>query len=297
MRQIETELNFRNHVDLARELDGQVIATTLDTARWTLPGGQNCVFVLSSGAGTVTTQGESTPLQAPNLIWIPANQRAELMLQAGARGAWLSISDIALGQIALPGNIAEDMRRFAARPQLGTRIERDVAARLATLFALMTEELRFNASGSQDMVRHQLAIVAILLWRTSDLAPSTARPAPRTIVSNFLTMVDQQMRSHWTVAHYARYLGVSVDRLTSAVQRATGQTPLALIHARLFAEARQMIENSGLQIAEISAHLGFDDPAYFSRFFKRLGGKSPRQYRQEAAMSQVRDGGSYAAWP
>lgn len=297
MRKTDTNAVFRPLVELARELDGQVIATTLDTARWTLPGGQNCVFVLIAGSGTVTTDGEAVPLQAPNLIWIPARQRAELMLLAGCRGAWLTLSDAALGQIALPGNVAEDMRRFAARPQLGTRIERDVAVRLATLFSLMTEELRAGSSGSEEMVRHQLAIVAILLWRISDLAPSTARPAPRTIVSNFLSMVDQQMRSHWSVTHYARYLGVSVDRLTSAVQRATGQTPLMLIHARLFAEARQMMENSGLQIAEISAHLGFDDPAYFSRFFKRLSGKSPRQYRLDATMNQVQDGGSYAAWP
>ncbi|MBB4050928.1 AraC family transcriptional activator of pobA [Devosia subaequoris] len=293
----DSSLNFRPGVELARELDGQVIATTLDTSRWTLPGGHNCVFVLIAGSGTVTTGGEATQLQAPNLIWIPAHQQAELVLLAGSRGAWLTMSDAALGQLALPGHIAEDMRRLAARPQLGTRIERDVAARLSTLFTLMTEELRASAAGSEDMVRHQLAIVAILLWRISDQAPSTPRPAPRTIVSNFLSMVDQQMRSHWSVANYARYLGVSVDRLTSAVQRATGLTPLGLIHARLFAEARQMIENSGMQIAEISVHLGFDDPAYFSRFFKRLSGKSPRQYRLEAAVSQVRDGGSYAAWP
>ena len=297
MPKSDTTLGFRPLVDLARELDGQVIATTLDTSRWTLPGGQNCVFVLIAGSGTVTAGGEATPLQAPNLIWIPAHQQAELMLLAGSRGAWLTMSDAALGQVALPGHIAEGMRQFAARPQLGSRIERDVAARLATLFTLMTEELRASATGSEDMVRHQLAIVAILLWRISDQAPSTARPAPRTIVSNFLSMVDQQMRSHWSVSHYARYLGVSVDRLNSAVQRATGQTPLGLIHARLFAEARLMMENSGLQIAEISAHLGFDDPAYFSRFFKRLSGKSPRQYRLEAAVNQVRDGGSYAAWP
>ena len=293
----QTDQQLHAHLDLARELDGQVIATTLDTVRWTLPGQRNCVFVLVSGAGSISTLGETTPLQAPSLVWVPAGQQAELTLLAGARGAWLTISDLALGQIALPGNIAEDMRRFAGRPQLGNRVERDVAARLATLFTLMTEELRFAAAGSEDMVRHQLAIVAILLWRTSGLTPSMARPAPRIIVSNFLTMVDQQMRNHWSVTHYARYLGVSIDRLTSAVERATGRTPLALIHARLFAEARQMLENSGLQIAEISTHLGFDDPAYFSRFFKRLSGKSPRQYRHEAATSQVRDGGSYAAWP
>lgn len=297
MRRSATDHGFRPALSLARELDGQVIATTLDTARWTMPGGQNRVFVLVSGSGTVATTEESTPLQAPSLIWIPASHRAELVLFAGSRGAWLAISDAALAQIALPGNIAEDMRYFAARPQMGTRIEREVALRISTLFTLMADELRSSTTGSQEIVRHQLAIVAILLWRISDLVPAAARPAPRTIVSNFLSMVDQQIRSHWTVANYARYLGVSVDRLTSAVQRATGRSPLGLIHARLFSEARQMLENSGLQIAEISAHLGFDDPAYFSRFFKRLSGKSPRQYRAEAMLNQVRDAGSYAAWP
>lgn len=287
----------RQMLDLAREVDGQSIATTLDVTRWTLPEGRSHIFVLVSGSGEIYSQEENTALQAPALIWIPARQKAELMLIAGSRGGWLAMSDAAMAQIALPGNIAEDILRLSARPQLGTRIERDVAARLVTLMGLMAEELRSNQSGSQDMVRHQLAIVAILLWRISDMAASAARPAPRTIVRNFLHMADQQMRSHWSVADYALYLGVSVDRLTSAVQRATGQSPLALIHARLFAEARQMLESSGLQIAEIANHLGFDDPAYFSRFFRRLSGRSPRQYRVETTRTQIRDDGSYAAWP
>lgn len=287
----------RQILDLAREVDGQNIATTLDVTRWTLPEGRNRIFVLISGSGEIVSQGENAALQAPALIWVPARQKAELMLIAGSRGGWLAVSDAAMAQIALPGNIAEDISRLSTRPQLGTRIERDVAARLITLMGLMAEELRTNQSGSQDMVRHQLAIVAILLWRTSGMAAGTARPAPRTIVSNFLHMADQQMRNHWSVADYARYLGVSVDRLTSAVQRATGQSPLALIHARLLAEARQMLETSGLQIAEIANHLGFEDPAYFSRFFRRLSGRSPRQYRVETTRAQIRDGGSYAAWP
>ncbi|UYO01379.1 MAG: helix-turn-helix domain-containing protein [Devosia sp.] len=284
-------------LDLARELDGQTIATTLDTARWTLPVEANALLVLISGSGDINTGEEQASLQAPVLIWVPAGQAAEVTLMAGARGGWLAISGAAMGQLSLPGTIAEDVRRLSSRPQLGTRVERDAANRLATLMALMTDELRHGQSGAQDMVRHQLAIVAILLWRLSDMASTTARPAPRTIVSNFLQMVDQQMRGHWSVGDYARHLGISVDRLTSAVQRATGRSPLALIHARLAAEARQMLENSGMQIAEISTYLGFDDPAYFSRFFKRLIGRSPRQYRQDVTINQSRDGGSYAAWP
>lgn len=284
-------------LDLAQELESQAIATTLDTAQWTLQGRRNRVFVLLSGTGEVDCQNEATLLQAPALVWVPTGMAAQLTLFAGSRGAWLAISDAALGQVALPGNIAEDIRRLSRRPQLGTRIERDVAARLMALISIMEGELRENQSGAQDMVRHQLAIVCILLWRSSDLSTTARLPAPRALVSDFLHLVDQQMRGHWSVSDYARYLGVSIDRLNSAVLRATGQTPLALIHARLMAEARQMLENSGMHIAQIALALGFEDPAYFSRFFKRLSGRSPRQYRQEIARSQISVAGSFAAWP
>jgi len=253
--------------------------------------------VLLSGTGQINFQTETTLLQAPTLVWVPTGTPAQLTLHAGSRGAWLAISDAALGQVALPGNIAEDIRRLSQRPQLGTRIEREVASRLMTLIAIMEGELRDNQAGAQEMVRHQLAIVSILLWRSSDLSATARQPAPRALVSNFLHLVDQQMRSHWSVADYARYLGVSIDRLNSAILRATGQTPLALIHARLMAEARQMLENSGMHIGGVASSLGFEDPAYFSRFFKRLSGRSPRQYRLEVTRSQAEMAGSFAAWP
>ncbi len=287
----------RQKLDLAQEVESQSIATTLDVAQWTLQGRRNRIFVLLSGSGQIHYHGEMTPLQAPTLVWVPTGTPAMLTLLAGSRGAWLAISDAILGQVALPGNIAEDIRRLSQRPQLGTRIERDVAARLMTLIATMEGELRDDHAGAQEMVRHQLAIVSILLWRSSDLGATAHQPAPRALVSNFLHLVDQQMRGHWSVADYARYLGVSIDRLNSAILRATGQTPLALIHARLMAEARQMLQNSGMHIGEIALALGFEDPAYFSRFFKRLSGRSPRQYRLEETRRQAVMDGSFAAWP
>lgn len=287
----------RRLLDIAQEIESQPIASTLDTAEWTLHGRRNRIFVLVSGTGEVRYRGETTALGAPSLIWIPTGHPATLTLFAGSRGAWLAISDAALGQLALPGNVADDLRRISLRPQLGTRIDPELSQRLTGLMASMEGELRDNRPGAQDLVRHQLAIVSILLWRTADGVPKFAQPAPRAVANNFLHLVEQHMRQHWSVTDYARYLGVSVDRLTTAIQRATGQSPLALIHARLFAEACQMIEASGLQISEISSILGFDDPAYFSRFFKRLGGKSPRQYRLDCIRGQIETTSSFAAWP
>ena len=60
-------------------------------------------------------------------------------------------------------------------------------------------------------------------------------------------------------------------------------------------EAEALLEDSSLQIAEIANELGFSDPAYFSRFYKRLSGRSPNRQRREVVRTTGR--GSFAAWP
>ena len=75
-----------------------------------------------------------------------------------------------------------------------------------------------------------------------------------------------------------------------------GRSPLALAHARLMSEAEQLLNGTGLQVAEVADRLGFRDPAYFSRFFQRHAGMPPGRYRATlaAAGSGAR---SFAAWP
>ena len=75
-----------------------------------------------------------------------------------------------------------------------------------------------------------------------------------------------------------------------------GRSPLALAHARLMSEAEQLLNGTGLQVAEVADRLGFRDPAYFSRFFQRHAGMPPGRHRATlaAAGSGAR---SFAAWP
>ncbi|MBO6901234.1 MAG: helix-turn-helix domain-containing protein [Rhizobiaceae bacterium] len=286
-----------SRLDLASELEAQAIQSPLDRAEWTLHGRRNRIFVLQSGGGKVSHSGEDTTLAAPCLVWIPEGNMALLTLHAGARGAWMALSTAAMGEIPLPAHVAQELGRLADQTRLGTKLENRTARRLCEMLATMEYELREREPGAHDMIRHLLALIGVLLWRSSDLVPSDPQPAPRVIVGNFLQMIDLQMRQHWSVADYARYLGVSTDRLNTAVQRATGRTPLAVIHARLTLAACQMLESSGLQISEIASLLGFEDAAYFSRFFKRMAGKSPRQYRTAAAQRQLPMTNSFAAWP
>ena len=121
------------------------------------------------------------------------------------------------------------------------------------------------------------------------------RPLPRTIAQRFLHAVDLHFRDHWTIARYAGEVGVSPDRLNATVRRTTGRSPLSLIHGRLMHEAEALLDDSSLQISEIAEQLGFSDPAYFSRFYKRLSGHSPNIQRREVVR---REGApSFADWP
>ena len=63
----------------------------------------------------------------------------------------------------------------------------------------------------------------------------------------------------------------------------------ALLHARLGREAARRLVHIAAPVSKLAFELGFEDPAYFCRFFKRQTGLSPRAYRVRAAQAQQAD--------
>ncbi|MFD0576773.1 helix-turn-helix transcriptional regulator [Dactylosporangium darangshiense] len=76
-------------------------------------------------------------------------------------------------------------------------------------------------------------------------------------------------------------MGVSPARLTEAVKAATGETPRRLIRRAQALEARRLLARTSLSVAQVGRATGFDDPAYFCRFFRREVGVTPGQYREK----------------
>ena len=81
------------------------------------------------------------------------------------------------------------------------------------------------------------------------------------------------------------------------LRRATGEAPLALIHRKMIAEAKILLVSSSQQVAEVAFTLGFNDPAYFNRFFQRHVGTTPARFRREKRRPEQSEEESYAAWP
>jgi AraC family transcriptional activator of pobA len=83
------------------------------------------------------------------------------------------------------------------------------------------------------------------------------------------------------VSRYASLLGLTPERLNRLTRAQAGRSALELLHDRVAREACRRLVYIAAPISKLAFELGFDDPAYFCRFFKRRIGASPSDYREQ----------------
>lgn len=96
----------------------------------------------------------------------------------------------------------------------------------------------------------------------------------------FRQMLEHHYKQMHTVKEYASHLNVSVKTLTNSVYDSSHSTPLKIINDRIILEAKRQLFYSDLRIKEIAYSLGFEDPSYFVKFFKRQTGMLPTEFRE-----------------
>lgn len=84
-----------------------------------------------------------------------------------------------------------------------------------------------------------------------------------------------------TVAMFAAELHLSPRYLSDLLKQETGKTAMDLIQSFLISEAKNLLNGGEHSVAEIAYLLGFENPPYFSRYFKKETGISPKQFRKQ----------------
>jgi AraC family transcriptional activator of pobA len=236
----------------------------------------------------------STTQSGPSLMWWAEPDGHELVFEAGSRGILLSIPKVQLVQALPPTPLGEQMRRTLSQ---NADMPLDDKAPIIDLLAGYTRERASPAPGGELAAVQYLTLILIQLWRGARQDIVAPGGAPQGLSERFVLLAGQRMREHWTVQQYADVLGVRRDRLGSAVKRATGLSPQAYLHKLLLREAMELLANTGTPVAQVAFRLGFVDPAYFTRFFKRETGHNPGKFRKISVSSEIGDAPSFAAWP
>lgn len=84
-----------------------------------------------------------------------------------------------------------------------------------------------------------------------------------------------------SVEEYAAARGMSVSWFIRSFKQYTHATPMQYLVERRMANAQMLLETTGYNITEIGNLVGYDNPLYFSRVFKKQKGVSPSEYRKQ----------------
>lgn len=260
------------------------------------------LLLLQSDRATISWQGTSVPLQAPALLWLPANIDATVAVSAGADGFLLSVHDDFLIKIVANSPEALELRRTTDRVSLiSSEILAPHLVSVVESCRAVVSELRAPGFGGATLVSSHLLLLCLQVWRLGtsheERREGIARSGGPALIGNFLQMVELHYRDGWPVARYAAALGVTSDKLHTHCQREKNCGPRALIHERLVREACTRLEQLDLPVEQIGYGLGFRDPAYFNRFFRKYRGASPGLYRRQVRLEHARRDPSYASWP
>ena len=174
-------------------------------------------------------------------------------------------------------------------------IDDDTSVQLQVLVDSMEEELKTGKDiGHIDMLRSLLKIFLIKVHRyglkEGQLQLDGLKPAHLLFVQ-FRRMLEKDFATKHTVQEYADGLNVAVRTLNKCVNESSGRSPLAFITERIMLEAKRQVRYSNLMIKEIAYNLGFEDPSYFVKLFKRQTGMLPSDFREMDEVPHCADSG------
>jgi AraC family transcriptional activator of pobA len=134
-----------------------------------------------------------------------------------------------------------------------------------------------------DAMRAHLTLLLVALRRAHSLAVALGGQPDRARLhaAAFRQMVEKRFRQTRRIADYAKAIGVSPTHLNRVCRQVLGASALTIIERRITLEARRQLLFSTLSVKQIGAELGYDDPAYFTRFITRMLGMSPAAFRKQ----------------
>ena len=161
-------------------------------------------------------------------------------------------------------------------------ISPDECARLSSLFRMAGEYLRSENPMREEMLKNLYAL--FLMDLSSILSKRTQHgkfgKRAEDLFMDFIHLLPQHYVREHGIEFYADALNVTPTYLSRVVRQVSGRTVVEYINRLLLMEAIWLLESTTLSIDEIAERINYADSTTFGRFFFRMKGVTPREYRK-----------------
>jgi AraC-like DNA-binding protein len=151
----------------------------------------------------------------------------------------------------------------------------------------LERELRERAEGFELVASSLLTILLVALARLATDTPRSFRWNREPLLADVFAFIEDRFREPISLGDVAAAVSLSPAHLTTAVRQRTGRPVQAWITERRMAEARRLLRDEDYTVGEVGRRVGYADPGYFARSFRRLHDVSPAAWRSGRA-SRVR---------
>ena len=233
---------------------------------------QPVLYWFTAGRGRMTVQGVTRTFDTHSAILLPA----------GTMHGFDTVGPVDGTLLFLPTTLTEDLPDEPVHLQVSDLARRtELTDRIAEI---ETELDRDGARAGKALDCH-FGLLAVWLDRAAQAADGDAPAAPPracdSLAQAYTSLLELYFRDGHTVADFARALGVTPAHLSRACRAASGRPASALLQDRLHYEARCLLRETRMPIAEVAKTLGFTSHAYFTRAFQARNGMTPSAFRRD----------------
>jgi AraC-like DNA-binding protein len=105
------------------------------------------------------------------------------------------------------------------------------------------------------------------------------------LVRPFKQLLEKHFSTDHKVSYYADELSVTADYLNKTLKKLTGVSAKDHIQNKLIIEAKRALTFTSVSNKELSFSLGFEEPAHFNNFFKKMTDLTPSEFRTSVRQS------------
>lgn len=243
------------------------------------------IFWIESGEATHATEFVEYSLKADTIVFVPPGLKHRMYMDRSVGGTYILFNEefirfnrknhVPLKEYRLFNN--EDFKSLIT-------VTPEVRPKLKSITDMIFDEISAPDQYSQDIVLNLLHFFLLESRRIFDQQNQAVielpTETPDSTIIQFKLLIEQNFQTQKNVSAYASMLNMNPSCLNEVAKKTTGITAGELIRNRVIDETKKLLFSSGMSGKEIAFEMGFDDPAYFSRFFRKYTGTTLKEFRE-----------------
>ncbi|MBW8324958.1 MAG: helix-turn-helix domain-containing protein [Prolixibacteraceae bacterium] len=245
------------------------------------------IFWIESGEAIHATEFVEYSLGADTILFVPPGLKHRMYIDKSVGGTYIVFNEDFI-QYNRKNHVPLKEYKLFNNPDFKSLITvvPEKREKLRNITRLISEELQNRDDYSQDIVLSLLHLFLLESRRIFDQQYQSPKEepdtTPDTTIIRFKQLIEENYMTQKNVTPYAEMLNMNPSCLNELAKRTTGITAGELIRNRVIDETKKLLYSSSMSGKEIAFELGFDDPAYFSRFFRKYTGLTLKEFRQNS---------------